>query len=248
MTIDFMVAVVAALGGYLIGSISFARVLGRWLAPGEITGKTAITWGEEGEGFVVDNVSATTIAQRRGPRYGCLTAILDILKATIPVLILSRLYPEQPYAVIYAVTVLLGHNFPLYYGFKGGRGTSVMLGSLLVLDPLSIPVTITLGYLIGLFIFKDVLLAHHAGWMVLLPFWFAATGQWDLVIYALCINILRWSVSVPEIKTYLTYRRTGELRTQAFHEAIEQTHMGYIHKQFRQRGWLKYPYMEEPPT
>lgn len=246
MTIEYSIALLAALLGYLIGSISFARVLGRWLAPGELQGTTAISWGE-GKGFVAENVSATSIAQRRGPRFGCLTAILDILKATIPVLVFHLLYPDGPYDVIYAAAAMAGHNFPIYYRFKGGRGTSVLLGSLIVLNPLSIPVTIFLGYAIGLLILKDVLLAHHAGWIVLLPFWFALTGQWDLVFFALIMNVLRWSVSGPEIKQYRAYRRSGELKKREFHEAIEKTHMGYIHKYLRRWGWITYPYMREEP-
>jgi glycerol-3-phosphate acyltransferase PlsY len=244
MTAELPLALLAAFLGYMIGSISFARVLGRWLAPGQLEGTTAISWGE-GKRFVAENVSATSLAQRRGPRYGCLTAILDILKATGPVLILHLLYPNAPYDVIYSVAVMVGHNFPIYYRFKGGRGTSVLLGSLLVLDPLSIPVTIFFGYAIGLMILKDVLLAHHAGWIVLLPFWFAITGQRDLILFALIVNVLRWSVSGPEIKTYLTYRRTGELRSREFHEAIEKTHIGYIHGFLRRRRLITYPYMRE---
>ena len=244
---DASIALFAAGTGYLIGSISFARVLGRWLAPGERFRTTTIAWGDD-RGFEVENVSATTIAKRRGPAYGCLTALLDILKATIPVLVFRMLYPQGSYHVICAAAVIAGHNLPIYYGFKGGRGTSTLMGSLLVLDPLSMPVTIFLGYVIGLFVFKDVLLAHHAGWILILPFWFALRGRWDLVIFSLIVNLLRWSVSLPEIRTYLAYRRSGEFKTREFHEAIEQTHIGFIHKLLRRRGWIKYDYMETNAT
>jgi len=245
MSMNLTIAFIVAIAGYLIGSIAFTRVLGYWLAPGELKGgTTAISWGEE-KGFVAENISATTLAQRRGPRFGCLAASLDILKAVIPVLLLRILYPDQLYAVVAATTILIGHNYPLYYRFKGGRGTSVVIGSLLVLAPLSLPVTIIAGNLIGLFVFKDVLLAHHAGWFLLLPVWFALTGRWDLFIYSLIVNIVRWSASIDEIKTYLAYRRSGELQTREFHEAIEKTHIGYFHRFLRRRGWLKYPYMEQ---
>lgn len=244
MQIDFPIALAAAVAGYLVGSISFTRILASWLAPGEIKEETAIRWGE-GKGFVIQNVSATTLGQKRGSRYGCLTASLDILKATIPVLLFRWFYPDGPYDVICAAATMAGHNYPLFYRFKGGRGTSVLLGSLLVLDPLSIPVTIFFGYLIGLMLLKDVLLAHHAGWIVLLPVWFALTGQWELFLFALVVNVLRWSASGPEIRTYLEYRRSGELRSRAFHEAIEQTHIGYIHRFLRQRRWITYPYMND---
>ena len=44
---------------------------------------------------------------------------------------------------------------------------------------------------------------------------------------------------------YRQLRKSGELRTREFHEAIEQTHIGYIHKYVRKWGWLKYDYMRQ---
>ena len=122
--------------------------------------------------------------------------------------------------------------------------TNVKLSAVLVLDPLAFPVTLVVGYAIGLYVFKDVLLAHHAGWIILLPVWFAATQQWDLVIYALVINAARWSVSGPELKEWLRFRKSGAIQSEAFHDEIEKTHIGYIHKFLRKRGWITYPYME----
>ncbi len=117
-----------------------------------------------GVGFTVENVSATSIETRSGERFGCLTALLDIAKAFVPVLALELAFPDDGYEVICAAAVTLGHVYPVFHRFKGGRGTSTLLGGLLVMDPLSIPVTIAAGYLIGLLAFKDLLLAHLAGW------------------------------------------------------------------------------------
>lgn len=234
----------SVIAGYLIGSISFARIIGSRVAPDTELATTALTWGDDDKGFVTENVSATTIRHTAGTRWGCLTGIFDILKAAIPVAILHFAIPDHPYDVAYAIAVTAGHNLPIYYGFKGGRGTSTMLGALLILDPISIPITILLGYVIGLFIFKDVLLAHHAGWILLLPFWFAAWQRWDLVVYALAINFFRWIVSIDELRGYWHLRRSGEMQTREFHEAIEQSHIGYIHKYVRKWGWIKYDYMK----
>lgn len=236
-------AIGAAVGGYLIGSISFARIVAGRVLPEADLSSTSLTWGEDEKGFVTDNVSATTIRHTAGTRWGCLTGSFDILKASIPVAILHFGFPDQPYDVIYGIAVTAGHNLPVYYGFKGGRGTSTILGTLLILDPISIPVTILLGYAIGLFVFKDVLLAHHAGWIVILPFWFAAWQRWDLVVYALGVNFFRWVVSADELRGYWQLRKSGELQTREFHDAIEQSHIGYIHKYMRKWGWLRYDYM-----
>ncbi len=196
-----------------------------------------------GVGFTVENVSATSIETRSGERFGCLTALLDIAKAFVPVLALELAFPDDGYEVICAAAVTLGHVYPVFHRFKGGRGTSTLLGGLLVMDPLSIPVTIAAGYLIGLLAFKDLLLAHHAGWLVLLPVWFAAFGRWDLAAYALVVNVIRWSASVPELRMYWKLRKAGGFQTREFHDAIEQTHVGYIHRYLRRWGLVRYPYM-----
>lgn len=237
-------AIATAFGGYVIGSISFARIMARILLPDQNIEGTALTWGDADEGFHTDNVSATTIGQARGKRYGCLTGSFDILKAFVPVLVLHLVYPEQPLDVVYGIAVTAGHNLPVFHRFKGGRGTSTILGALLAMAPLAIPITIFLGYAIGLFVFKDVLLAHHAGWIVILPFYFAALGEWDLVVFSVAVNALRWGVSGPELRDYWHMRKTGTLETREFHEAIEQTHIGYIHKFVRSRGWITYDYMK----
>lgn len=242
---DIYIALASAVAGYLIGSISFARIVASRVIPDAALGETSLTWGEDDTGFVTENVSATTIRHTAGTRWGCLTGVFDILKATIPVAVFHFGFPDQPYDVICGVAVTAGHNLPIFYGFKGGRGTSTILGSLLILAPLSIPATIFLGYAIGLFVFKDVLLAHHAGWILILPLWFAAWQRWDMVFYAVGVNFFRWIVSADELRDYWQLRKSGALRTPEFHEAIEQSHIGYIHKYVRKWGWLKYDYMND---
>ena len=232
----------AAVGGYLIGSVSFARIVGKVARPEEELTSTPMLWGEA-EGFDVANVSATTIETTVSPRLGVLTASFDIAKAAVPAFLLRRAYPDEHFDVVCATAVMAGHIHPLYYRGPGGRGTSTLLGGLLVFDPLSIPVTIVGGQAFGLLVLRDAVFAHHAAWIMALPLWFALRRQPALVGYALAVNALRWGASIPELQQWWGYYRSGELRTQEFHEVLEQTHMGYIHKQLRTRGWITYDYM-----
>ncbi len=235
--------VVVLLVGYVVGSISFARVLARLFIPNIEMAGTSLSWNDH-EGFESSNVSATTLRQV-APRLGPLAGILDILKSAGPVLFLRLWMPEEPYAVLFAIAVTVGHIFPVFNRFRGGRGTSTILGATMVLDPLAFPVTLVVGYMVGLYVFRDVLLAHHAGWIVLLPVWFAITGQWELFAFALVVNVARWSVSGPELREWWGYRKAGVMQTEAFHEEIEKTHIGYIHGFLRRKGWIRYPYMNE---
>ena len=67
----------------------------------------------------------------------------------------------------------------------------------------------------------------------------------DLVVYTLVVNAVRWSASTKELRQVNHYRRAGEYETREFHEAFERTHFGYIHKWLRERGLIRYAYMDE---
>ena len=78
---------IAGLTGYLLGSISFARFIFRWVAPGqEITGMEIEIPGSE-EKVRVEAVSGTAVSTKLGAKWGGITAILDILKTLNPLLV-----------------------------------------------------------------------------------------------------------------------------------------------------------------
>ncbi|MGA7689866.1 MAG: glycerol-3-phosphate acyltransferase [Jiangellales bacterium] len=238
-------ALAVAGAGYLIGSVSFTRVVGRVARPDLVLDATPLSW-RDGVGISSDDVSGTTLEVNDGPRLGVLASTLDIAKAVIPVALLHRAAPEERYDLVCAVAVMLGHNRPVYYGFQGGRGTSVLLGSLLVVDPVAIPISIALGQVVGIYVVRDVLFAQHAGWLLVLPLWFALRRDRPLVLFALAANVVRWAVSIDELRQWWPLYRSGELRTREFHDAVEQTHLGYVHAWLRRRGLVTYDYMRPP--
>ena len=75
------------------------------------------------EGQRLQTVGATSASIKLGPRVGCTIGILDIL-AVVPVFIIKLLYPEQFYYLMASVFVVVGHNWPIYYRFRGGGGMS----------------------------------------------------------------------------------------------------------------------------
>ncbi len=95
-------------------------------------------------------ISATSVRHQLGTRYGCLTAILDILKGLLPTLAFRLWQPDAPYYLITAAMTTLGHNYPLYHGFKGGRGLSTIMGGLFVLDWAGVLLTNIAGTLLGM--------------------------------------------------------------------------------------------------
>ncbi len=199
-----------ALLGYLIGSISFARLVGRRVVPDadltstnlELPGGATIDYG---------GVSATSIGARTGPKWGIVVGVGDMAKAFVPTLAVRLLWPDESYHLITAVAVMFGHNYPIYYRFKGGRGQSPLYGGLLAVDWIALPVTTALGVVVGLFVMRDMLIAYSLGQWLLIP-WFAWLAGPPEVAYAVAINLLYTIAMIPELRSYLAKRRAGELK------------------------------------
>jgi glycerol-3-phosphate acyltransferase PlsY len=111
--------------GYLLGSLSFAVLLVRLK-----TGRDIRTVGS-------GNAGATNVLRAHGKGLALSVAALDIAKGAAAVL-LARLVTADPrYAAAAGFAAILGHVFPLYYGFRGGKGVATAVGAFLVLAPLA---------------------------------------------------------------------------------------------------------------
>jgi glycerol-3-phosphate acyltransferase PlsY len=204
-------ALAAALIGYLSGSLSFARLIGRISMPDEDVEHIEFDIPNSDEKYVMTSVSATTISTRKGPRLGCLTSILDMTKAAVPLLVFQSQFPDQPHFLIAAGFAVVGHNWPVFHRFKGGRGLSPVIGGMLFIDWLGVILTNLIGMGIGLGIFRDLLLAYSGGLILLIPWlWFRFESGWYLA-YAVLVNLAFWVAMRPELKQYIPVRRSGAI-------------------------------------
>jgi glycerol-3-phosphate acyltransferase PlsY len=108
---------------YLLGSIPTGVVLSRAL-----TGKDP---RQQGSG----NIGATNVMRTVGKGLGAMTLIGDVFKGLIPVCIALWLVKDQAWVAAVALAAFLGHCFPLYLGFRGGKGVATALGIFLPLVP-----------------------------------------------------------------------------------------------------------------
>jgi glycerol-3-phosphate acyltransferase PlsY len=108
---------------YLLGSISFAVLLVRVR-----TGRDIRT---EGSG----NAGATNVMRAHGKSLGILVAILDVAKGAAGVLLVRLVTADPRAAAAAAVAAILGHVFPVFYGFRGGKGVATAVGAFLALAP-----------------------------------------------------------------------------------------------------------------
>lgn len=203
-------ALLAGVIGYLAGSISFARVITGIFAPEQdITHIDISVPGSEAR-FESDAISATSVRLHLGPQYGCMVSILDMLKAALPALIFKLWQPEAPYYLVAAGMAAVGHNWPVYYRFKGGRGMSPILGGMLVVDWLGVVVTNLLGLLSDLAI-KSTLVASGVWLLLMIPWiWFRTDNRAELV-YVVAMAVLFWASMIPEWRELLRLRREGTL-------------------------------------
>jgi glycerol-3-phosphate acyltransferase PlsY len=108
---------------YLLGSIPFGYLLVRLFRQQDVR--------EQGSG----NIGATNVARSGGTKLGVVTLALDIGKAYLAVMIAHHLAPGvYDVQVAAAVAAVLGHVFPLWLGFRGGKGVASALGVFLALN------------------------------------------------------------------------------------------------------------------
>jgi glycerol-3-phosphate acyltransferase PlsY len=207
---NLVIALLAIVTGYLSGSISFARLVTRLFAPQQDITKIEIEVPDSDERFESDAISATSVRLHLGPRYGCLTSILDILKAALPALAFKLWQPEAPYYLLAAGMAAVGHNWPIYYRFKGGRGMSPILGGMLVVDWLGVIITFLLGLLSDLAI-KATLVSSGVWLVLMIPWIWLRSGDAAELAYAVAMCILFWASMIPEWRELLRLRQEGAL-------------------------------------
>ncbi len=184
----FAVAIVVA---YLLGSVPFAFLIAR------AYGKDVRTIGS-------GNIGATNLARAVGRKWGYICFVLDVLKGLIPVAAVAAIAgtPDRPGLLalwlVVGVAAILGHVFPVFLGFKGGKGVSTSLGVALGLWPyFTIPGLIAFSVWVAVvLIWRYVSLASICGavtfpfalltGIVIVPAW-TASGLWPLLIAAIAI-------------------------------------------------------------
>ena len=110
--------------GYLLGSISTAVLVSRALG------------AEDPRAGGSGNPGATNVLRLSGPRAAALTLAGDVLKGLVPVLAarIAELPPGE--VALVGLAAYLGHAYPVFFAFKGGKGVATALGALLGVEPL----------------------------------------------------------------------------------------------------------------
>lgn len=122
--------ILMAIIAYAIGSVNFSVIISKRIAGFDVR--------EKGSG----NAGSTNMLRSVGKGPAALTLILDISKGLVAILItllIGKIASEANAAVLVQLAgffVVLGHTFPVFFGFKGGKGVATSLGVLLLINPL----------------------------------------------------------------------------------------------------------------
>jgi len=202
----------SAIISYLLGSISFARLVTYWWTSGKDISEHEIPVDGTTDRYKVVSVGANSAASLLGPKAGMAVSILDILKVFLPTLFFKLYFPEQPvYALIAATAGLIGHIWPIYYRFHGGVGFSAIMGGLLVIDWLAILVTPIAGLLLGMVVLRNMVVASLSWLWLLIPWlWWRTDGDLAHILYAVAVNILFLLAMLPEYQTAMKYKKEGK--------------------------------------
>jgi glycerol-3-phosphate acyltransferase PlsY len=135
--LPLMTLLLAAVIAYLVGAIPTGLVVGRVVR--------GIDVREHGSG----NIGATNVMRVLGRKLGSVVLFLDVLKGLVPVALLPPVFGFRPPAsgaeMLIGAAAVLGHVFPVYLGFRGGKGVATALGVFLALAPVPMLLVLAVG-------------------------------------------------------------------------------------------------------
>jgi glycerol-3-phosphate acyltransferase PlsY len=140
---DDSVLLLLALGAYLIGSLSFAVIVSRLMGL-----EDPRTYGSQ-------NPGATNVLRSGNKQAAIATLLFDALKGYVPVLLVKVMGPQfgldDRAVALVAISAFIGHLWPVFFGFKGGKGVATAAGVLLGVEPVLGAATLATWVIVAFF-------------------------------------------------------------------------------------------------
>ncbi|MFC1927958.1 glycerol-3-phosphate acyltransferase, partial [Chloroflexota bacterium] len=162
--------------GYILGSIPTAYVVSR------------VGQGIDIRTIGSGNMGGANVMREIGTREGALVGLFDIAKGAGAILIAQALNVSELWIFGTGFAALVGHNFPVFAGFRGGRGSATIMGIFLVLAPTAALVTLAV-VAIPFFASRKFVGAIIIGFALLPLFAWLLEGSLSPVRYALAIDV-----------------------------------------------------------
>jgi len=186
-----LLGILSIIIGYLLGSIPTAYIVSRMRKGIDIRNVDS------------GNMGAANVIRQIGAHEGVFVGLIDISKGAVAILIAQTLNISELWVFGTGFAALVGHNFPVFAGFKGGRGSATIIGIFLVLAPEAILVTLVV-VAIPFFTSRKFTGAIIIGFALLPLFVWLLEGSLSLVRYALAIDLFMLVRNLSGIKQVLT--------------------------------------------
>jgi len=168
--------------GYFVGAVPFGLVFSK------MAGIDVRTEGSK-------NIGATNVNRVLGKKLGFLTLVCDCLKGFLPMYLAAYFLPESEtrelVVAVSGIMAVIGHMFPVYLKFKGGKGVATSLGVFLFLQPLA--VLISLAVFVAAVAFSGFVSAGSLLASGLIPLWLWLLGSSNItIVSATVVALLIW--------------------------------------------------------
>ena len=182
---------------YLIGSIPFALILAR-------------RWGSDLRAVGSGNLGAANVMRASGVGAGLLVAVLDMSKGAASVWLAARLSDGAPLPAAAGLAAIIGHIYPIWLRFRGGKGVATACGVFSILTPLAVPPALAI-FGVVVWLTKYISLGSVLASMALPPIAYALGSPAPAVIAATAASafiVFRHRSNLVRLRTG-TERRVG---------------------------------------
>ena len=174
------IQILMVVGAYLLGSINSAIIVSKAFSL------------PDPRGLGSGNPGTTNVLRAGSKLAAAITLLGDLLKGLLPVLAVDLFTASAPLVAATGVAALLGHMYPIYYGFKGGKGVATTLGVLFGFDWLLGAIWVALWLFTALLFRYSSLAALVATALILIISWFWAENIWLFVSLAVISVFVFW--------------------------------------------------------
>ena len=165
--------------GYLLGSIPFGLVVTKLAGLGDIR--------KIGSG----NIGATNVLRTGRKDLALLTLLFDLGKAALAAILMRSLFHSEAMGFVAGFSAVIGHNYPVWLNFKGGKGVASTFGMMLVLTP-AVGICVCLTWLFIAFIFHYSSLSALIALMLAPAYAYVYAGHAAVICYTLLWILSLW--------------------------------------------------------
>jgi len=180
---------------YIIGSIPFSYIIAR------------LYKGKDIRKLGTKNVGATNVISVVGLVPGLIALFFDISKGTLAVYLTDKITKNITVSLFAGFFTVIGHNWPIFLKFNGGKGIATTIGILLIKSPISFLILYLIVIPITILITNDSFMSASMGFIILpLILWLLKRDIW-WVIFGILLALIIVIRHMDELKTYFKGRR-----------------------------------------